>query len=139
MPACIASATPAAPGAWQQQEQDGGRFGGLLSVHKMLLKWWQCLLVMCLLVCLAGNCTVLMCCMLLCLSVLMLWILCVNCPCSVWYELAYIESFQGVDRSGKVWQLAFGSGFKFNSSVMVAKRKGECRHGTCVCFSVQSE
>jgi len=41
---------------------------------------------------------------------------------SVWYELAYIETRQGVDRSNKVWQLAFGSGFKFNSSVMIAKR-----------------
>jgi len=45
--------------------------------------------------------------------------------CSVWYELAYIETRQGVDRSNKVWQLAFGSGFKFNSSVMIAKRAGE--------------
>jgi Chalcone and stilbene synthases, C-terminal domain len=43
---------------------------------------------------------------------------------SVWYELAYIESRQGVARSGKVWQLAFGSGFKFNSNVMVANRRG---------------
>jgi 3-ketoacyl-CoA synthase len=43
----------------------------------------------------------------------------------VWYELAYIESRQGVSRGGRVWQLAFGSGFKFNSNVMVANRKGE--------------
>ena len=50
----------------------------------------------------------------------------VPCPlCSVWYELAYIESRQGVSRGGRVWQLAFGSGFKFNSNVMVANRKGE--------------
>lgn len=43
----------------------------------------------------------------------------------MWYELAYIETRQGVDKSNKVWQLAFGSGFKFNSSVMIAKRAGE--------------
>jgi hypothetical protein len=35
--------------------------------------------------------------------------------CSVWYELAYIETFQGVAAGKRVWQLAFGSGFKFNS------------------------
>jgi hypothetical protein len=33
----------------------------------------------------------------------------------VWYELAYIETFQGVASGKRVWQLAFGSGFKFNS------------------------
>jgi hypothetical protein len=41
---------------------------------------------------------------------------------SVWYELAYIESLFGVARGLRVWQLAFGSGFKFNSAVLVANR-----------------
>lgn len=38
------------------------------------------------------------------------------------YELAYIESTQGVARGQRVWQLAFGSGFKFNSAVLQAHR-----------------
>ena len=43
--------------------------------------------------------------------------------CSVWYELAYAESFRGgLRRGARVWQLAFGSGFKVNSSVLVANR-----------------
>lgn len=40
----------------------------------------------------------------------------------MWYELAYIESLYGVKASQRVWQLAFGSGFKFNSAVLVANR-----------------
>jgi hypothetical protein len=40
----------------------------------------------------------------------------------VWYELAYIESLYGVKAAQRVWQLAFGSGFKFNSAVLVANR-----------------
>jgi 3-ketoacyl-CoA synthase len=43
----------------------------------------------------------------------------------VWYELAYIETRQGVKRGSKVWQLAFGSGFKFNSNVMIATKPGK--------------
>ncbi len=40
------------------------------------------------------------------------------------YELAYIESrAAGVARGQRVWQLAFGSGFKFNSCVLVANRR----------------
>jgi hypothetical protein len=31
--------------------------------------------------------------------------------------LAYIESFRGVSRGQKVWQMGFGSGFKVNSAV----------------------
>jgi streptolysin S family bacteriocin protoxin len=61
--------------------------------------------------------------------------------CSVWYELAYVESTQeGVAQGQRVWQLAFGSGFKFNSSVLVANRPvreqhkaWEVRHGCCCC------
>jgi 3-ketoacyl-CoA synthase len=41
---------------------------------------------------------------------------------SVWYELAFIESMYGVKAGQRVWQLAFGSGFKFNSAVLVARR-----------------
>ena len=41
---------------------------------------------------------------------------------SVWYELGYIESFKGVRRGDRVWQLSFGSGFKCNSAVWVANR-----------------
>jgi hypothetical protein len=37
--------------------------------------------------------------------------------------LAYLESFQGIKRGDKVWQLGFGSGFKCNSAVWVANRK----------------
>jgi 3-ketoacyl-CoA synthase len=40
----------------------------------------------------------------------------------VWYELAYIESVSGLKAGQRVWQLAFGSGFKFNSAVLVANR-----------------
>lgn len=41
---------------------------------------------------------------------------------SIWYVLAYIETFRGIRRGDRVWQLAFGSGFKCNSAVWVANR-----------------
>jgi 3-ketoacyl-CoA synthase len=41
---------------------------------------------------------------------------------SVWYDLAFIEAFQGLTAGQRVWQLAFGSGVKFNSAVLVASR-----------------
>jgi len=44
------------------------------------------------------------------------------------YELAYIESTQGVARGQRVWQLAFGSGFKFNSAVLKAARHIQDEH-----------
>lgn len=45
---------------------------------------------------------------------------CVSC-CR--YVLAYIESYKGVKAGDRVWQLGFGSGFKVNSAVWVAKRR----------------
>lgn len=46
----------------------------------------------------------------------------------MWYELAYIESMSGVKAGQRVWQLAFGSGFKFNSAVLVANRNIKTYH-----------
>lgn len=39
---------------------------------------------------------------------------------SIWYELAYIEAKGRIKKGGKVWQIAFGSGFKCNSAVWEA-------------------
>ena len=41
---------------------------------------------------------------------------------SIWYVLAWIESLEGVARGDRVWQIAFGSGFKVNSAVLRARR-----------------
>ena len=56
---------------------------------------------------------------------------------SIWYVLAYIETFRGVRRGDRVWQLAFGSGFKCNSAVWVANRRvrGD-RHAAWAGFDV---
>lgn len=60
---------------------------------------------------------------------------CVTCMCDrpsaaplYRYELAYVESTQGVARGQRVWQLAFGSGFKFNSAVLQATRRISDHH-----------
>mgnify|MGYP002775942745 FL=1 len=41
---------------------------------------------------------------------------------SIWYELAYLEAKERVKRGDRVWQVAFGSGFKCNSVVWKALR-----------------
>lgn len=41
---------------------------------------------------------------------------------SIWYELAYIEAKGRMRKRNRVWQIAFGSGFKCNSAVWVALR-----------------
>ncbi|KAM7250580.1 hypothetical protein ACFE04_022463 [Oxalis oulophora] len=41
---------------------------------------------------------------------------------SIWYELAYIEAKGRMRRGNRVWQIAFGSGFKCNSAVWQAIR-----------------
>lgn len=42
---------------------------------------------------------------------------------SLWYELAYSEGIGRVKRGDRVWQVAFGSGFKCNSAVWRALRR----------------
>ncbi|WCJ34652.1 3-ketoacyl-CoA synthase 10 [Euphorbia peplus] len=39
---------------------------------------------------------------------------------SVWYELAYLETNEKIKRGDRIWQIAFGSGFKCNSVVWKA-------------------
>ncbi|KAG0464271.1 hypothetical protein HPP92_019913 [Vanilla planifolia] len=41
---------------------------------------------------------------------------------SLWYELAYSEAKGRVRKGNRVWQIAFGSGFKCNSAVWRALR-----------------
>lgn len=51
------------------------------------------------------------------------------------YVLAYIESRRGLRRNDRIWQLAFGSGFKCNSAVWRAMRtfKVRPRHAATAC------
>jgi 3-ketoacyl-CoA synthase len=58
--------------------------------------------------------------------------------CSVWYELAYAESVKGgLQRGARVWQLAFGSGFKVNSAVLVANRRVKDAHAAWEGFDAE--
>lgn len=47
---------------------------------------------------------------------------------SIWYVLSNIETKRGVKRGERVWQIAFGSGFKCNSAVWRALRPVNDRH-----------
>ncbi|KAK7380764.1 hypothetical protein VNO78_33283 [Psophocarpus tetragonolobus] len=49
---------------------------------------------------------------------------------SVWYELAYCEAKGRIKKGDRVWQMAFGSGFKCNTAVWVALRSIEGGAGT---------
>ena len=42
--------------------------------------------------------------------------------------LAYIETFRGVRKGDRIWQLGFGSGFKCNSAVWKANRRVRDTH-----------
>ena len=50
--------------------------------------------------------------------------------------LAYIETFRGVQRGERVWQLGFGSGFKCNSAVWRANRSLRSQHAAWQGFDV---
>jgi 3-ketoacyl-CoA synthase len=41
---------------------------------------------------------------------------------SIWYELAYLEANSRINSGDRIWQIAFGSGFKCNSVVWKALR-----------------
>lgn len=49
---------------------------------------------------------------------------------SIWYELAYTEAKGRVRRGDRVWQIAFGSGFKCNSAVWRALRTVKVKPGS---------
>jgi hypothetical protein len=57
---------------------------------------------------------------------------------SIWYVLAFIESHRGVRRGDKVWQLGFGSGFKCNSAVWVARKRIRYAHPAWEGFDLQA-
>ena len=55
---------------------------------------------------------------------------------SIWYVLAYAETFRGVRKGDRVWQLGFGSGFKCNSAVWRALRTQKSAHAAWEGFDV---
>jgi hypothetical protein len=57
---------------------------------------------------------------------------------SVWYVLSFIESFKGLARGDRVWQLSFGSGFKCNSAIWVANRKIKSVHPCWEGFDIEN-
>ncbi|EFJ53061.1 hypothetical protein VOLCADRAFT_109539 [Volvox carteri f. nagariensis] len=56
---------------------------------------------------------------------------------SIWYVLAYLESFQGMRRGDRIWQMGFGSGFKCNSAVWRANRTFKHCHQAWEGFDLQ--
>jgi 3-ketoacyl-CoA synthase len=55
---------------------------------------------------------------------------------SIWYVLAYIESYKGLKRGERVWQMGFGSGFKCNSAVWRVNRRVKEMHEAWEGFDV---
>ncbi|CAL8467330.1 g6867 [Coccomyxa elongata] len=47
---------------------------------------------------------------------------------STWYAWSYVETFQGVKKGDRVWQLSFGSGFKCASAVWVSLSNNDEKH-----------
>mgnify|MGYP001807476252 CR=1 FL=1 len=58
---------------------------------------------------------------------------------SIWYVLAYIETFRGVTTGDRVWQLGFGSGFKCNSAVWKANRCAAVQRGLVYALQAPSD
>ena len=56
---------------------------------------------------------------------------------SIWYVLAFIESYKGLKAGEKIWQLSFGSGFKCNSAIWVANRKINFMHPCWEGFDIE--
>ena len=56
---------------------------------------------------------------------------------SIWYVLAYLETFPGVRRGARIWQMGFGSGFKCNSAVWKSLRNIKDPHRAWEGFQVQ--